>query len=96
MTTMPKLKVRSTRKLKHLIAMSGMSSKGMAQFVGITPAYASMIVNGSSYPSAVLAGKIVAKLNENLNANYLINDLFFDLSVKKNATDDNQRKVSSK
>lgn len=35
----PKLKVRSTRRLKHLIAMAGLSSKGMAEDVYITPAF---------------------------------------------------------
>lgn len=88
----PKLKVRSTRRLKHLIAMAGLSSKGMAENVDITPAYASAIVNGGSYPSPVLAGRIVSLLNSHLNTNFLINDLFFDLSVKKNVTPIKNRK----
>lgn len=80
----PKLKIRSPREMKHLIAMSGMSSKGMAEDLDITASYMSAIVNGNSYPSAVLAGNIVKLLNSNLRTNYLINDIFFDLSVNKN------------
>ena len=90
----PKLKVRSTRRLKHLIAMAGLSSKGMAEDVDITPAYASAIVNGGSYPSPVLAGRIISLLNSHLNTNFLINDLFFDLSVKKSVTVNKEEEAS--
>ena len=34
----------------------------------------------------LLAGRIVSLLNSHLNTDFLINDLFFDLSVKKSAT----------
>lgn len=86
MVTKSKLKVRNTRELKHLVAMSGLTTKGLAESVDVTPSYASSVINGKAYPSPTTAMKITDVLSVRLRRNIMVNDIFFDVGVKKNAT----------
>lgn len=86
MKSSSKLKVRSSSNLKHLVTMAGLSSKEMSSIVGITAPYGSSIINGGSNPSPMVADKIAKLLSERLDRKYVINDIFFDLRVKKDAT----------
>lgn len=86
MITKSKLKVRSSRNLKHQIAMAGLTTKELAENIDVTPSYASIVINGKANPAPNTALKIVLLLSERLNSNLSVNDIFFDVSVKKNAT----------
>lgn len=86
MITKSKLKVRSSRSLKHQIAMAGMSTKELAEIVDITASYASSVINGKANPAPTTALKIAIILSERLKENMSVNDIFFDVSVKKNTT----------
>ncbi|PUD97063.1 hypothetical protein DA477_04850 [Levilactobacillus brevis] len=86
MITKSKLKVRSSRALKHQIAMAGLTTKRLAESVDITASYASNIINGKANPGPTTALKIALELSKRLNENMGVNDIFFDVTVKKNAT----------
>lgn len=82
-----KLKVRSSSELKHKIAMAGFTSKELAKTIGRTPTYVSSIINGNDYPGPGTARLIIEALNFRLGSSLVIGDIFFDTSVKKNATE---------
>ena len=86
MITKSRLKVRSSRVLKHQIAMAGLTTKELAESIDITASYASTIINGKANPAPTTALKIAVKLSERLNKNMGVNDIFFDVTVKKNTT----------
>lgn len=86
MNNKSKLKVRSSSELKHKIAMAGFTSKELAQTVDRTPTYVSSVINGNDYPGPRTARLIVEALNSRLGSSLVIGDIFFDTSVKKNAT----------
>ena len=81
-----KLKVRSSSALKHKIAMAGFTSKKLAEIVDITPNYLSQIIQGKASPSPIRAQAIIDALSARLGESFTIGDFFFDVSVKKNAT----------
>ncbi len=94
MVEISKLKIKSTRKAKHLIMMSGLTSKKLAELANVTPEHMSSVITGKSFPSPTLAGKIVVIINDRLKAEYQIDDIFSDTSVKKHATN-NSKDISS-
>ena len=86
MIGMSKLKIQNTYQAKHLIAMSGLTSKRFAEMVNITPEHMSSVITGKASPSPTLANDIVTVINNRLKVEYQIKDLFLDVSVKKHAT----------
>lgn len=86
----PKLKIQSTRKAKHLIMMSGLTSKRLAELANVTQEHMSSVITGKSFPSPILASKIVMIINDRLKAEYQIDDIFSDTSVKKHAASDSK------
>lgn len=86
MITKSKLKVRSSRELKHLVAMAGLTTKKLAENVDVTASYASSVINGKAHPAPTTALKIADVLSARLKRNIMVNDIFFDVGVKKNAT----------
>jgi DNA-binding XRE family transcriptional regulator len=82
----PKLKIRDPQKFKHLLAMAGMKQSSLADEVSVTHNYIYRVVSGGESPSPELALAMTEVINKRLKSEYVINDLFFDSSVKKNAT----------
>jgi DNA-binding XRE family transcriptional regulator len=78
--TTTKLKVKNPQELIRAARRKGKYNKDVANCIGIAPAYYSSVINGKLCPGPNTAEKIADFFGKK------IDDIFFEVSVKKNAT----------
>lgn len=75
-----KMSLVDSESLRFLIANNGFSVRGFANYIKISNAYLSDIINQKKEPSASIAGRIANGLNVS------VDDIFFAYYVNKSKT----------